>query len=185
MGKYQLALALGLAALSSTALAQRDSERENRFEQLDVDGNGNLSFEEFQQGDAGMFGRLDSNGDALLSLEEFTSARPPRGPRPEGRNEDREEDRENGRNIDPERLEHMRARMEGRATEAFNEMDANGDGLLSLVEFQEATFLRLDRDGNGVLTARELRPPRQRGEHGFGGPRGGRGPGGQGQSNNP
>lgn len=177
MGKYQLALALGLAALSSTALAQRDADRPSRFENLDLDSSGSISFEEFQQGDTVMFGRLDADGDALLSLEEFTSGRPPRGPRPEERAE--------GRNIDPQRLEQMRARMEERATQGFNNMDTNGDGFVSLVEFQEASFLRLDRDANGVLSAEELRPPRQRGEHGFGARRGGRETDRQGQSDNP
>ena len=66
--------------------------------------------------------------------------------------------------------------MEEHALEQFSEMDANGDNMLSLLEMQEAQFLRLDRDNNGILEGRELRGP------GRGGPHGGRRPPRQGQS---
>jgi len=61
----------------------------------------------------------------------------------------------------------MQEMMELRANEQFQEMNRDGDEFVSLAEFQEATFLRLDQDNNGALTAQELRPQRR------GGPRAG------------
>jgi hypothetical protein len=50
-------------------------------------------------------------------------------------------------------------------------MDLNGDGLLSALEISEASFLQLDADGNGLLSAGELKPPRQGGRSQRGGRR--------------
>ena len=51
-------------------------------------------------------------------------------------------------------------------------MDTDGNDVVSLEEFQEANFLELDKDNNGLLSAEELRPKRG-GRRGQGGPRGG------------
>ena len=47
-----------------------------------------------------------------------------------------------------------------RMTSQFQDMDRDGDDLLSALEIHEANFLRMDRDNNGALDADELRPPR-------------------------
>ena len=56
------------------------------------------------------------------------------------------------------------------------DIDTDGDEIVTLAEFQEATFDRMDRDGDGVLNAEELEPPRR---GGFGRQRGRGGPGRQ------
>lgn len=161
MTKQQIILALTLAILGSSALAQEHQGRPGPFANLDSDGDGNISFVEFQQADNPMLARLDNDGDGFLSLDEFLNASPQRGQR----NADREPD--------PQRLEQMQARRQERATGRFREMDLDGDGFVSKAELQESSFVRLDRDNNKLLSADELRPPRQRGP-GHGGPRSGR-----------
>lgn len=148
---------LGLTAISGSVLAQGDQADHNPLAQLDSDGDGSVSFAEFQQGDNRRFSHADADGNGLLSLEEMLAARPAEGPR----------DRE----INAQRLERMQARMQARVEKQFLEMDADGDGLVSELEMQEYGFLRLDRDNNGLISAGELRPPR-RGAPDFGGRRG-------------
>lgn len=161
-------LGLGLLGLATTAAAAEGREPGARFQALDTDGDGNISYAEFDAAEGGRLARLDSDGNGVLTLDEFLNGRPDRerrGPRAEGRE------------IDEERLAEMRERMLTRATARFHEMDNDGDAMLSQSELAEAAFLRLDRDGNGLLGGRELRPPRagRPGSPGRGGPRAGRG----------
>jgi Ca2+-binding EF-hand superfamily protein len=160
MTKQQLVLLLALTSLSASLLAQEQRGRGNPFEGLDTDGDGSITFPEFQQSDNSMLERADGDGDGLVSLEEFLAAIPQRGPR----NPDRE--------VDEERLQERQAKMEERQIARFEEMDLDGDGLVSKDEAVEAAFMRLDRDGDNVLSADELRPPRAAGNRGE---RGGRG----------
>jgi hypothetical protein len=51
----------------------------------------------------------------------------------------------------------MQARI---ATQRFQEIDQDGDEIITAAEFQEANFLKMDQDGNGTLSADELRRPR-------------------------
>ena len=167
---------LGLTAISGSTLAQDDNQRRNPLADLDTDGDGNLSFSEFQAADNRRFSTTDQDGDGLLSLEEMLSARPPAPPR----------DRE----ISEERLEALKSRMEKRITRQLEEMDTDGDGQVSALEMQEYGFLRLDRDNNGLISAEEQQP-RRRGGPEFAGRRGpmsgqGRREGGRrGESDNP
>lgn len=162
MSKQQLILVLTLATLSGSLLAQEQRGRGNPLADLDSDGDGNISFAEFQQGDNPRLDRLDEDGDGLVSLEEFLAASPGRGPR----NAERE--------TDEERLQERQARMEQRQIARFEEMDLDGDGLVSKDEAQESAFLRLDRDGNNLLSGDELHPRRSMANRGAGGERGGR-----------
>jgi len=158
---------IGLTTISGSAVAQDGDQRRNPLAQLDSDGDGNVSFAEFQQADNRRFGDSDADADGLLSLEEMLAARPGNGPR--------------GREIDGERLAAMQARIQERVTAEFQEMDADGDGLVSELEMQEFGFLRLDRDNNGLISGDELRPQR-RGGPGFARRQGRRGDGQRGES---
>lgn len=156
MDKLGFTVMAGLLGVSSLAFGQ---DHENRFDTLDSDGNGSVSFAEFQESGINMITRIDADNDGSLTLDEFLNARPQRGPRREHRSES-----EGGPS--EERRAEIQARMAERATQHFQEMDLDGDDLISVSEFQEASFLRMDRDNNGVLTVEELRPPRGRRGHG-------------------
>jgi hypothetical protein len=157
----KLTVLLLLGGLSQAAAAQG---HKNPLEMMDSDGNGSVSFAEFQKREPGLLARADSDKDGFLSLAEFLSQRPGRGrqgdPKPEA-DDDNSDSRE-------QRREKLVARM----TAQFQEMDLDGDDLLSAIEFQEANFLRMDRDNNSALDAEELRSPRGSGPRGD---RGGRG----------
>lgn len=167
-----LFLSFGLACYTGSLFAQGDAHKRGPIGDLDSDGDGAISFAEFQAVEGERFAIADTDSDGLLSFDEFTAAAPGPGRRPEGRE------------VDAEHAAEMQARMQERALAQFSEMDANGDNMLTLLEMQEAQFLRLDRDNNGVLEGRELRGARGPGPRpgGEGGPHGGRRPPGQGQS---
>lgn len=60
---------------------------------------------------------------------------------------------------------HFSHKMGKMAEKKFDEMDSNGDGLLSLEEtlaFHEARFAFADADGDGLLTMDELKNSRKR-----------------------
>jgi len=173
MRKSTLFLTLSLACIATTVHAQEGGKRASPLDGLDSDADGSISFAEFQAVGGDHFDTADANSDGALSLDEFLSARPERGPRPEGRATDRE--------INEERAAEIHARMEERAAEEFIEMDHNGDNLVTKLEMQEATFLRLDSNNDGMIAGRELRRM-ARGPQGGPGPDGGRRPPRQRQS---
>lgn len=144
-----------LGSLSQVAAAQG---HRNLLETMDSDGNGSISFAEFQEHGPNLLALADSDGDGFVSLEEFLSQRPLRGHKT-----DAAQAPDNGK---AENREQRRENLVARMTARFQEMDLDGDDLLSVVEVQEANFLRMDRDNNGALDADELRPPRGRGPKG-------------------
>ena len=161
--------------LSSTALVAAEEKRVSRggVDQLDINGDGVISFVEFQESDRNGLSRLDTDNNGVLTIDEFLNTRPNFRPRSRVRG-DQQSGQQNDR-PDPDELDarraQMRERMTARAEERFHEMDVNGDEMITLAEFQEANFDAMDRDGDGVLTGRELR--RQRRSN-FGGPTGSR-----------
>ena len=161
--------------LSSTALLAAEEKRVSRggVDQLDINDDGVISFVEFQESDRNGLSRLDTDNNGVLTIDEFLNTRPNFRPRSRVRG-DQQSGQQNDR-PDPDELDarraQMRERMTARAEERFHEMDVNGDEMITLAEFQEANFDAMDRDGDGVLTGRELR--RQRRSN-FGGPTGSR-----------
>tara|TARA_R110002073_G_scaffold153170_2_gene308150 strand:- start:32 stop:559 length:528 start_codon:yes stop_codon:yes gene_type:complete len=173
MNKLSRVIAFSVFGLSGSIFAADDDSRRNGgLTNLDTDGDGAVNFEEFQQRGAQSLSRLDSDENGVLTLDELLNARPDFG-RPGDRNPDRPEREPSEEQI--ARMEQRKAEMAARATERFQEMDVNGDDIVSLDEYQEANFLALDRDNNGLLSAEELRP-RRPGRRGQGSPRGGRRP---------
>ncbi len=166
MQKIQLLIGLGLLSLGTATFAADGKGRgQQALENLDSNGDGNVDFNEFQENSPDVLANLDTDGDNEISLDEFLDARPagPRGGRRgdgDGRRSELSEDE----------LAEIQEMMLDRATERFNSMDLDGNGLVSAIEFQEANFLQMDDDGDGVLSAAELR------RRGPGGP-GRRGPG--------
>lgn len=165
MNKLSRVIAMSLFGISGAAFAADDDPGRNRgVANLDTDGDGAVNFEEFQARGAEALARLDSDDNGVLTLDEFLNARPGMGPRGD-RAADREPSEEQ-----IARMEERKAQMTARVTENFQSMDTDGDEIVTLAEYQEASFLALDSDNNGLLSAQELRPKR-------GGRRGGRGEG--------
>lgn len=156
-------------ALSNASMAA-DGSGPGRptIESLDSNGDGVISFVEFQESGSNALARLDADQNDVLTLDEFLNSRPMRGPRFDNRNGNASGDNEEF----TERREQMRERMAARMTEQFHAMDTDGDEMVTLAEFQEANFERMDRNGDGVLSAEELEPPRRGGRRGRGGPGG-------------
>ncbi len=179
MNKITLLIGAGILSISTAAIAADEQRRGNgQLAELDSDGDERISFDEFQRGESLAFARIDSNGDGVLSIDEFLNGRPGpmdgnRGDRPD-RGDRGDGDRQQ-REPSAEQRALMQEMMKLRASEQFQEMDRDGDDLVSLAEYQEATFLRLDRDNNGAITAQEMRPQRREGagRRGQNGPRGG------------
>ncbi len=168
MQKLKILLALTTIGMSSASLAADDEQR-GPLAQLDTDGDGNISFAEFKARERDPIARMDSDENGVLTLDEFLNARPDRRPPDAPQGIDAEEFEA--------RMEERRQRLTERLTERFTTMDLNGDEMISRDEIDQATFLAMDRDGNGLLSARELRRQRRGGPE-FGGPGRGR-PGGR------
>ncbi len=177
MNKLSRVIAMSIFGLSSSAFAAEDESGRNRaLANLDTDGDGSVNFAEFQARSSEGLARLDSDENGVLTLDELLNARPQGGPQGRGRgrdNADRPEREPSEEQV--ARMEERRAEMTERAAARFQEMDTDGNDIVSLEEFQEANFLQLDKDNNGLLNAKELR--RQRGgRRGPDGPRGDRPP---------
>ena len=172
MGK-QFTLALwSLAALSNMASAQDTDPAHKNFVAADNNGDGSLSFEEFQKHGRKPIGRLDTNDDGLVSLEEFLD-RMPVAPRRGGFGT-----RDNRPPPGSAEATDRRAIATKQAERRFTEMNLSGDGYLSAAEMDEAAFLALDRNGDGMLSEREMKRPNPQGR----GIRGGQRKGGPGLS---
>lgn len=173
MNKLSRIIALSIFGLSGSVFAADDhSGRNPGIANLDTDGDGSINFEEFKQRGAEILARMDTDENGVLTLDEVLNARPEFGPRG-NRNADRPEREPSEDQI--ARMEERKAQMTAQATERFQAMDTNGDDVVSLDEHQEASFLALDTDNNGLLSSEELRPKRG-GRRGPGGQRGERRP---------
>ncbi|KHD09332.1 hypothetical protein PN36_27910 [Candidatus Thiomargarita nelsonii] len=131
------AIALSLTVSASVAAAP---DWENRLaKKFDVNQDGSITRAEVVQIYNKKFTTADADGDGFLSPDEMSTA-----------------------------LEQRRQQM---AAEHFAEMDTDGNGSLSLKEFQagkppagrkpggtpKQRFSRLDQDGDGLVSATELR----------------------------
>lgn len=96
----------------------------------DSDGDGTVSYDEFQAFRLARAFSNDANGDGALSFEEFQGTLPDRVPRMLHRTVFDRVDRDGDGVIVPEELTAMPAR-------AFEEADENGDGKLSEDELQQ------------------------------------------------
>lgn len=178
MNKLQLILQIGLLGYAGTAMAADDKgPGHGLLENLDTNGDGLISLIEFQGRDDNALTAMDTDGNGVLTIDEMLNARPNMGmrmergdrngpgPRPRG-DQAAPADQDNPlaprgqREPSAEEIELMQELHTLRATERFQEMDTNGDEIVTLAEFQTVTFAGLDRNDDGVLDAQELRPAR-------------------------
>jgi hypothetical protein len=81
-----LCCVIGMSISLSANAQQRGGDRPEppQFSSLDLDGDGSVTYAEFQQSNVPnddhetIFGHIDANGDGVLTEEEFTSHKPPR-----------------------------------------------------------------------------------------------------------
>ena len=107
------------------------------FEQLDADGNGEISKEEFDARYSAWIKAVDANGDGMLQKEE----------------------------LEAHVMEQVQAMVEKKSEAMFNRLDSDGDGAVSDAELQEKMgksrnedrmFDRLDSDDSGSVSAEEF-----------------------------
>lgn len=173
MDKFRSTTGLGLLVLGcATAVAQ--PERPNPIAAMDNDGDGAVNFQEFMDGEFPFLATMDSDANGVLTLNEFLNSRRGIG---RGNNPDRAV--EEGGEL---RCAERQARMQQNVEERFVQMDLDGDEIVTEAEFKEATFLQMDSNTDGLLSGREMRPPRGLGNRGRGrrgrGGNGGNGPSG-------
>ncbi len=136
--KFALILLTGGAVLAFGKPVDR------MIDQLDSDGDGMISAEEFQPPRRrGMIEHMDVNNDGAVTVEEIN-----------------------------EQIADRQEKETARLHAFFSDADTDGDGAVTREEAQAAAFNRVDENRDGYLTEEELRkakPPRG-GRHGPGGP---------------
>lgn len=125
-----------IASMSVAVAASALAEPRGGLLRLDTDGDGQVSREEFRlppprRGES-LFDRGDSNGDGTITRDELLMSL------------DEGEDARDERRRD-------------RALERFDEMDADGNSVLTEEEARNAAFARLDENGDGFVTEDEAR----------------------------
>lgn len=132
-------------ALADSDRGSRAERADERFERLDADSSGGVTFVEFQAPIMERFNEADANDDGVVNAEEVAAA------------------------IDGRRAE----RVAGRMIERFDIDGDEQVSADEIVRIQEKLFALADRDDSGEVSEDEL-PRRFAGGHGFGrGDRGG------------
>tara|TARA_B100001179_G_scaffold224656_1_gene203631 strand:+ start:57 stop:647 length:591 start_codon:yes stop_codon:yes gene_type:complete len=148
------------APMTRAEVSQKSAER---FQKMDLNGDGVLDLADRELRREQRIARIDTDGNGAISAAEREAAR-------EARQERRAERRE-ARGLDAERAGEgkrgkrgMRGRMGRRDGGMMARADANGDGRLTLQEFQAHALERFDRadaDSNGTVTAEERKAARE------------------------
>ncbi|WP_171060531.1 signal transduction protein [Poseidonocella sp. HB161398] len=117
---------LAYLALAAIAVAAPAVAQSNIIAVYDANGDGALSREEFTAMQADAFAALDADGNGLVTRADVAAAAAAQGRKADG--------------------------------SRFMSRDANGDGAVSEAEFLQGKqgFDRADRNGNGIIDAREL-----------------------------
>lgn len=139
MNKTLLAALTALTISSSPAAhGQTAPGGSLALEVLDVDGDGRISFEEFQAARLAWFDRADTNRDGVLSLSELRALRPDTGERRGG-------------------LRRLQAGNDARGTGELRQIMRGGSlHRTDFVALGERRFARLDLNGDGYLDQGEL-----------------------------
>ncbi len=163
--KFSLALATGLALITtplmvsssyaddhateqSEEMKKGKKERKGKrfdFAEIDSDGNGSISFDEFKAGRSNdRLAKVDTNGDGTISAEEIAAW----GADSEKKN--------------AERFEKAKERM-------VSKLDTNEDGQIDASELearQKEYFDKLDENEDGALTEEEIKSKMRKGKKG-------------------
>lgn len=165
--KFLLAAA---AAVLTTAVAAAapgaGAGAGGRFGKLDTDGNGSVTRAEMDAKAAERFAAIDADKDGFLTQAELSAHHEAAKARWAERAKERAAKNPQRAEQRAERFAKRGERMAERAGKQFARRDANGDGRISLAEFQAGSsrfFERFDADKNGSITQEEL--AKARGAH--------------------
>ncbi len=179
----KLTLALAASALALASIAQAQEPRGPRaapplpFKQMDADGDGSVTLAEMKAFQTARFDKLDGDESDGLSAEEFRAGLEAElkkradagGEKAEGAKE-RMRDRVIGKKAG-DKLGRGRS-GDAMSGNRFAALDKDENGALSRAEFLapvEDAFKKADANGDGVISAEEMR---DRGGRGFGRMRG-------------
>ncbi|KMK68104.1 EF-hand domain-containing protein [Puniceibacterium sp. IMCC21224] len=148
-----LAVALSLGGVAAQA-HDRGGDRKDReaprqilmFDEMDTNGDGEITLDEIEAQGAARFATADTDGDGLLSADELAAQAQAR------------------------KAERMAAREAEMTERMIERRDANDDGMLSPEEMQGRRdpadmFKRVDANGDGVVTAVEFADATKRMHH--------------------
>lgn len=159
LGTTFLALAGGAMLLSTVSAEARGPGGGERptFEQLDTDGDGQVTLEELQARGAARFAQTDTDGNGELSRDELLATASERAESRVDRMLEHADTDGNGA-ISEAEMDAARAERQGRrggadrAARMFERADANGDGAISAEEFAELGARRGGARGGDVQT---------------------------------
>ncbi|OSP54310.1 hypothetical protein BV911_13130 [Pseudoruegeria sp. SK021] len=136
---------LGMAMMTALALpvmAETKDRNGPQFGAFDTNADGQISVEEMTAHQQGRFNEVDTNGDGKLSAQEMAAHR---------------------QNAEMQHMERRAARM-------IEEMDADGDAMLTMEEFSAkgkmTMFERIDVNKDGVIDAEEFSKMQHKGPRG-------------------
>ena len=141
------------AALSAPAFAQQAGGEPPRliFQELDADGNGEVTLEELQAAGEARFARADTDGDGALSRDELLAQGQARAEARVDRMLERLDANGDGQLTVAEMEEAREGRGFGRRgpnpERMFERLDADGDGSVTEAEFDEGVARFLERMG--------------------------------------
>jgi Ca2+-binding EF-hand superfamily protein len=153
---YTAALALLISPFALTATADQPGDGWQR-------GDGKPSREQMREYIQNRIEALDTDGDGQVSFDEFQA--------PDKDRFSRLDQNGDGNLTLAEMKKSIAQRENERLERRFARMDGDGDGIVTRDEIRQQMFDKMDRNDDGYLTGRELRP-RGHGEHGK---RGGKG----------
>ncbi len=155
-----------LFALSVTSMADSDQHGKGRFMALfDTNGDDVVTMEEFKQAAAERYKLMDSDSSGTVTQEEFRTYLAEKRQKWKAMKFERADADKDGNITQAEYLNYKQQEAQRR----FQQMDADGNGLVSVDEFSKSRsgyrkygkhgkgniFARLDKNGNGEITQEE------------------------------
>jgi Ca2+-binding EF-hand superfamily protein len=137
-------LGLTLIGLSFSSFAADDRFQQRMLERMDTNNDGVVSIEEFQPPMEGRLSRADADDDGAVTLDELNQHSAERMAERETQRAERQAD-------------HT-----GKMTARFLTMDTDGSGGVTPDEARLAAFNHMDSNQDGSLSVDELRRPERR-----------------------
>lgn len=166
----------GLIAVGGFAVQAAGEQQRPSFEQIDANGDGQITQAEMQEIGKARFARMDADGDGFLNLSEMMAQRGQRNERHAARMLERFDTDKNGSLDRSELSKAAEARGTRHGKGMMARMDMDEDGKLSLEEMMshrgsDRMFDRLDANDDGTLSAEEFgkigeRMKKRHGKHG-------------------